>query len=556
MAPPANRPREAGRFRTRQYEPIMLFTLQWYILREMGKTFMLAALGLTVVVGLGGGVMNLIEVEQVSPSQLLRMMLIVLPVAGTMTLPVAALYAATMTFGRLSADNELLACKSSGINIHRLLLAPLTISLLSAGCTFYFINFMAPGFVRELNRFVQTDIRQFVEQRVNSPERLSLPGGQVRIYAAGLEPSADDSNTVVLTGVAFLELDGETWKRYGLCESIAVRFDTQDGEPTIAASLNHPIYFDRQRNQLTEFKHQQIAPNKIPRRMRQRVKWLDLGELLRFRKTPQSWLKVGQAVAVLRSSINSERFYADVFERYRSSAGRISLHTLDGDVSMRAQSGTTDAYDGRLTFTDVTVTHSDGGRPTTTQGDFAALLVRQQDDGTQVAALEITGNVRVRQDSGGPAAVHKGRQRIQGIVLPDRIVEAVAGISDAVLLDPLVPIALHPAATEFRRRATEACGKFVREVTSELHSRMTLSLTVFVLVILGAALGIVSSGGHAFGVFGISFVPAVVVIVMNIMGRQLAENPQTANLGIATMWLAIAVVAFLDVWVLARVVRR
>ena len=51
----------------------------------------------------------------------------------------------------------------------------LVIGLVSAGGTFYFINFMVPNFIAQLNRFVQTDIRQFVSQRVNSPERLSLP---------------------------------------------------------------------------------------------------------------------------------------------------------------------------------------------------------------------------------------------------------------------------------------------------------------------------------------------------------------------------------------------
>ena len=36
----------------------MLATLQWYILREMGKTLLLTAVALTVVLGLGGGVMS------------------------------------------------------------------------------------------------------------------------------------------------------------------------------------------------------------------------------------------------------------------------------------------------------------------------------------------------------------------------------------------------------------------------------------------------------------------------------------------------------------------
>ena len=535
----------------------MLFTLHWYILREMGKTFVLTALGLTAVLGLGGGVMNLIDLEQVSPAQLLQIMAIVLPVAGTLTLPIAALYSATMTYSRLSADNELLACKSSGINIHRLMLAPLVISLISASCTFYFINFMVPGFVRRLDRFVQTDIRQFVEQRVNSPERLTLPGGNVRIYADGLSPSAADEDTVTLTGVAFLDMGPETWKRYGLCESIAVRFAVEDGQPTIAASLYHAIYYDRKRNEWTEIEHQQIAPNKILRRVRQRVKWLDLGALVRYRIEPHRWPKVARQVAALRSAVCSERFYADVLERFRGAQGRITLHDSTGAVYLQVRSATSDAFDGRLTFTDPTVTHRRAGQTRIIRGDSASLLVRPPNaDGVQYAVLDITGNVRIDEGRGGPNLLHTGRERIGGLVLPEHIVDEIRALGDAEFLDRQNAMTLRQATGERLEAAREASSKFVREIRSELHSRTTLSLTVFVLVILGAALGIVFRAGHALEAFGISFVPSLIVIVMNITGRQLAEKTSTADLGVALMWIAIGAVALLDVFLLTRVVRR
>ena len=94
------------------------WTLQRYVLRELGKTFLLAAAALTGVLGLGGGVLNIIKLNEVSPGQFLRLMGLVLPLAAAMTLPIAALFSATSTYGRLSADNELVACRASGINLH------------------------------------------------------------------------------------------------------------------------------------------------------------------------------------------------------------------------------------------------------------------------------------------------------------------------------------------------------------------------------------------------------------------------------------------------------
>ena len=66
----------------------MIKTLQWYIFREMSKTFVLSTIGLTLVFALGGGVFNMIRIEGVSATQLARLLLFVLPVATTLTLPV------------------------------------------------------------------------------------------------------------------------------------------------------------------------------------------------------------------------------------------------------------------------------------------------------------------------------------------------------------------------------------------------------------------------------------------------------------------------------------
>jgi len=68
-----------------------------------------------------------------------------------LTLPIAALFSAASTYGRLSADNEFVACRSSGINIHVLFMPALVLSLFSALVTFVFINFVIPGMVRNLN---------------------------------------------------------------------------------------------------------------------------------------------------------------------------------------------------------------------------------------------------------------------------------------------------------------------------------------------------------------------------------------------------------------------
>ena len=56
--------------------------------------------------------------------------------------------------------------------------------------------------------------------------------------------------------------------------------------------------------------------------------------------------------------------------------------------------------------------------------------------------------------------------------------------------------------------------------------------------------------------FGLSFVPALMVIIMIVTGKQMSHNATTHVLGLLIMWVGIVLVAGLDVWTLTRVLRR
>ena len=102
-----------------------------YILRELLKTFALTLLTLTAVFTMGGGMYNIVKFEGVTAADLLFALPLLIPVVVTITMPVAALFAATMAYGRFAADNEFLACRAAGINIHRLFLSALLLSVVA-----------------------------------------------------------------------------------------------------------------------------------------------------------------------------------------------------------------------------------------------------------------------------------------------------------------------------------------------------------------------------------------------------------------------------------------
>ncbi len=535
----------------------MLSTLQWYILREMGKTFLLTAVALTAVLGLGGGALNLVGAEQVSPSQLLSLMLLVLPVAGTLTLPVAALYSATVVYGRMSADNEFLACRASGINIGKLFLPPAAISLLAAACTFYFTSFMIPGLVRDLNTFARTGLRQLVEQQIRSPERLPLPGGKGRIYADASAPLAGDEHTVVLYGIAYVEMGEHGWRRIGTAEKVVLRFDQEPRStmPTISGELFNLTFFDLLEGRWGSVEHQ-AGRRTIPLRIRSKVKWLDLVELIRLRRTPEQWPDVASALEDLRDSIVLAHFYAECLEDFERDR-HLVLTGRRGAVSMSAAPVEPDsAREGRLTFRDVTIHDRRAAPGRTVTADEAQLYVDRTEAGDLNAILVALGNVSIEEAGLDTPAIRKGREQFQNLVIPEDVVERAAVDSGALLREGIPAGPTLPITERLYREAVEAAGEFIREASSELHSRLAFSVSALVLVILGAALGVLFKGSQIMVAFGISFVPSIFLTVMNIMGRQLAEKAGTASLGIGVIWAAIVLVGALDIWALSRVIRR
>ena len=107
--------------------------LQLYVARELFKTFALAAIGLTLVLSLCGTMANLAKLDQMevlTAVDVLQVLWLVQPMVLTVTLPVSALFACAIVYGRLAADNEFDACRASGVNIHRLLAPAVALSVL------------------------------------------------------------------------------------------------------------------------------------------------------------------------------------------------------------------------------------------------------------------------------------------------------------------------------------------------------------------------------------------------------------------------------------------
>ena len=97
--------------------------LRTYILKECIVPFILSLVVLTCVFLLGNLIQlaNLVINKGVNPATIGRVFLLYIPVLLGYTLPVACLMSIIFTFSRLSVDNEILAIRSSGIHLGKIL---------------------------------------------------------------------------------------------------------------------------------------------------------------------------------------------------------------------------------------------------------------------------------------------------------------------------------------------------------------------------------------------------------------------------------------------------
>lgn len=544
----------------------MTWLLQWYIFRELGKSFILWAIGLTMVFSLCGGVLNMIQVEGASAIQMAQVLGFVLPVALTLTLPVSALVSTALTYGRLSADNEFNACRSSGINIHMLLLPTLVVSLAVAVFTFSFSNFVIPEFIRNLDQMLRKDLHKIVMSQLRTKGFLSYGGKYVMYADRIIEDPQHEANAVhplrkdiFILGGAFIELAGEEWLRFGTAKSAVIRFDNSGVYPTVMADLRDVRGYDRSREQYVEEAHQPLGPFSVPQTFEIKAKWLDLPALLYYRKHPQESPEILRYAGNLRLKAGEALFY-----RYlQNTLVETGVFTFSSD-RMRGELRTPkifpDAKTNRPTLENPTVVLRWPDRTQRYKADRGVVRVRRaasfETELPQVL-IALYDNVELYDSEAlnPKEPIKKPKESLDPFPVPAGVRKQAEGYSDRdLLVNDLTH--LSKETEMIRQGLAKEIQKMVLEMTGIVHARSAFSASVFVLVILGAALGIILRGSDYLTAFFISFLPGLFIVVSIVMGRQLTENSNTSNVGIAIIWGVIVLVAAADVVVLTKFLRR
>src|SRR5215831_9680434 len=137
------------------------------ILWELVKVFGLSLMGITGILLMAGIVAEASQ-QGLTPFQVLEIIPLLVPSTLPYTIPATTLFATCVVYGRLSADNEILAIRSAGVNILRVVwpgvLLGLVVSCATMGLYYRLIPYshhlMRTIFLQDVQELMYTLLRK------------------------------------------------------------------------------------------------------------------------------------------------------------------------------------------------------------------------------------------------------------------------------------------------------------------------------------------------------------------------------------------------------------
>ena len=154
-------------------------TLFWYIFGNLLRVFLLTTAGLAGIMSFAVLLRPLTE-NGLDFGQVNRLLVFSLPAVCALSLPVSALFATTMVYGRFSADNELTAMRASGISYFSarrfsVALPALVLGLVVATISLLMLCFIVPVYSLKVEEVIYSNIARVIANRIERHSHPAIP---------------------------------------------------------------------------------------------------------------------------------------------------------------------------------------------------------------------------------------------------------------------------------------------------------------------------------------------------------------------------------------------
>ena len=277
----------------------MPWTIYRYILRELLRVLLLATGVLVVVVGFAAAIKPMSD-GLLSATGLVKFVFYSMPTVLGLVLPFAAAFASTVVFVRLVADNEILACRASGMSYFSLLLPVIVVGAMLTLGIFYSSHFVVPRFYLLAQKQIEKDLIGAIVKQVQRHQTIKM--GKLIIYADAAddtqkpvwpEGEVQPERMLLLDGVAVGRLSGSEGKiaREGTAQRAEVFiFRFPDSNQTyVKMWLRNVVMYEEDAQHLIAVDRTEVPPFPIPNPFKDRLSFLGWHDLQRLSKRPENF---------------------------------------------------------------------------------------------------------------------------------------------------------------------------------------------------------------------------------------------------------------------------
>jgi lipopolysaccharide export LptBFGC system permease protein LptF len=560
-------------------------TLFWYIFKDLFRIFMLASGALSAIMSFGGLLRPLYEYG-LDVGQVAQILSYSSPAMTAYSLPIAALFATTIVFGRLGADNEITACRAAGISHLSMALPALVLGLMTAFASLGLLCFVVPASTLKVERIIYSNLAKLVASQIERTHQIRFEHENQPITVFAQEAivlptdrSRPNDQAVQLIGPMIVTYEQVEKNRPPVphefntaTEATAfIHQNVEDDEVTMWASLTNGTRFPRnymnrtrQESMQVSVRATQFGPMPLPSPVKENTKFMDIFKLRSMLDQPEKSRRIKTLLDDFVQRDQEQQYLQQLSQSLNGPAGSVELNGNGETYVLTRGTAPAELRKDRLVME---------GDPTA--GKAARLL---QTRGAQ-SVLDV--NARTVRIKAFPDAESK---KIQIEIEMLDCVVTVAGIESphenftrpltVPMPDPIYALTTRPAKAYIagslsvadKQRLRRDLLKLTNSVISELHARVSFAVSCLILVMVGCALGMMFRSGNFLSAFAVSVVPALISIALVVTGQHTCENVpwdisspnwvNPLNLGLMLIWSGNAAVLVIAVVLLGRLQRQ
>ena len=519
---------------------------------------MLAVVGLTLILSLGS-ILRPVQEYGVGPRQAVHLMGYILPITLTFVLPIAALFAGALVYGRFASDNELDACKASGISLLTLVYPGLALAIMVTIANLILSFHVVPIFVHLAEKSLKADAKQILFRNIQRRGYYKLPQDQRYLIYADYVNSQKD----MLLGVVVMQVGSDGLEKISAVDSAKVAFNPHGRFNEVRITAHNPYHIG-QEDELW-FSSEWLSFRKaFGSLLGDDIRFKKINEMKRIQVDPMRFDPIAQLAHRTYAQFTTELLAQDITTKIAHDANSFyKLYSGDKFVEFtashcRVRGEKRIELSGQVVVDESNVViESNGVRklPFRTLQCKKALLLIEGEDLPQVFTITMELYSPAWQQVDGQEGMAIGRFRIHGLIPPKNvdikeifktghILDAIGKASQSSVLQEGPSLELTNLQNELQRRR----WKTLAEIASEVHSRLVFGVGCVPMILIGIGLGVIRRGGHLLSAFAASCVPAAVLIVCIMCGKNITENLGSQGVsGIVLMWTGLGFLLLLAV---------